>query len=119
MAWKGISERRMTVYPTGEFYLLALPLQVDQFQRIDGVSLPQIDVVDVTAELGFWGALNLPVLSLCSSLLLCLKISSFNRIILGTDRDSSLGQNQVVGYSSFCFLFFSLLPLSTLSCRHS
>lgn len=37
VAWMGISERRMTVYPAGEFHLFAFPLQVDQFQRIDGV----------------------------------------------------------------------------------
>lgn len=33
------------VPPQGGFYLLALPLQVDQFQRIDG-----FDVVGVTAD---------------------------------------------------------------------
>lgn len=53
VAWMGISERRMTVYPAGVFYLLALPLQVDQFQRIDGVFHCRLMFVDVTAELGF------------------------------------------------------------------
>ncbi len=37
VAWMGISELRMAVYPAGVFYLLALALKVDQFQRIDGV----------------------------------------------------------------------------------
>lgn len=36
--WMGFSLPRITVNHAGMFYLLALPLQVDQFQRIDGFS---------------------------------------------------------------------------------
>lgn len=65
---------------------------------------------------------SLPLLSLCSSLLLCLEISSFNRIILGADCKHPVTHLWVKTkkfYSSFCSLFCSLPPLSPLLYRHS
>lgn len=112
-----ISKLGMTVYPTGVFYLLALPLQVDQFQRIDGVFRCRLMSSVLLQSYDSGERLNppRPLLSLCSSLWLCLEISSFNRIILGADceqfYDSSLGQNQVVPITLFVFSF-SLFRIS-------
>lgn len=126
MAGMEISELGMTVYPTGVFYLLALPLQVDQFQRIDGVFRCRLMSSVLLQSLDSGERLNPPppcsLLSLCSSLWLCFEISSFNRIILGADckqfYDSSLGQDQVVAITLFVFSF-SLFRISRCSlCRY-
>ena len=118
VAGMGISELGMTVYPTGVFYVLALPLQVDQFQRIDGVFRCRLMSSVLLQSSDSGERLNPPPrspLSLCSSLWLCLEIGSFNRIILGADckqsYDSSLGQNQVAPITLFVF-YFSLFRIS-------
>lgn len=105
VAWPWIPELGMTVCPAGIFYLSALPL-VDPFQRIDWVFFfPRPCMCRTWIP---WSPASTPQsISLCSSLLLRLRISSFDGAMLGGEQTQR---------SNSCFVpillcFLSLPPL--------